>query len=130
MKDVRVQVGDNIETRLPTIGLSNFKMMCSESAAAAAAAAAAAVEDLVPVAKDGTELPGKDKGKRVMAPTSAMNMSYAKPYMADLNPDQETVDWSLSHTDPEADRVNSFIRCGSGVLELYFERPIAADSYR
>ena len=138
MKDVRVRVGENIETRLPTLGVSNFKIMCSTKPSSSSSSVSADSvkanenenEELIPGAAEGTGTGlGTGIGKIVIAPTSAMNISYAKPYVVDLNADKQSVDWSLQSEDPEADRLNSFIRCATGVLELFFEHPIAADSY-
>lgn len=118
LKDVRVRHGDRYETHLPTIGFANFKLLCNASREKSTD------DDLIPITVDGTET-----SKTAAVPTSAQNLSYSRPYKIDINSDAKSVDWSLAATDPEADRQNSFIRCAAGVLELYFERPIAADSY-
>lgn len=114
-KDVRSQVGDHYETKPPSIGIANFKLLSSAKKGG---------NPLSPTASDGMV-----SGDTVLVPTSAMNLSYSTPisvWDADKLPG---ISCSFEASDPENDRQNSFVNCGAGVLELYFERPVCADEY-
>lgn len=127
LKDV-VQTGhggdDGVQlSQLPTISITNFKLLSSGRGATDC-------HQLSPNPVAGLDT--KVSGSTVLTPKSAMNLSYAKPWeIVDWNDGggHTGVDWSLAATDPEEDRQNSFISCGAGVLELYFEQPVCAEAY-
>ena len=109
LKEIKVQTEDQSgegEQKVPTIGMSNVRLF----------------------AKAGDDEEGRVAKPVVAKPTSVMNLSMAKPNSVERN-DSGSFDWNLPASDPEPERLNSFLRCATGVVELHFEDPFVPHSY-